>query len=107
MNFTIGHPPFDYDLNTNGINAVDGRNRTIIPGRRYMGAVSGITSTESIPKYLLESSIKITPSIGSGRGHDALQVTGRDFVAGKSGETQGYAGRSASAACLLRYQKYE
>ena len=79
-NFTIGHPPFDYDLNTNGINAVDGRNRTIIPGRRYMGAVSGITSTESIPKYLLESSIIVTP--GTAAIGDTVLVTARDFVAG-------------------------
>ena len=77
---TINNPPFDYDLDTNGINAVDGRNRTIIPGRRYMGAISGITSTESIPKYLLESSIKVTPGAAA-IGH-RVQVTARDFVAG-------------------------
>ena len=77
---TINNPPLDYDLDTNGINAVDGRNRTIIPGRRYMGVISGITSTESIPKYLLESSIKVTPGAAA-IGH-RVQVTARDFVAG-------------------------
>ena len=77
---TINNPPLDYDLDTNGINAVDGRNRTIIPGRRYMGVISGITSTESIPKYLLESSFKVTPGAAA-IGH-RVQVTARDFVAG-------------------------
>ena len=77
---TINNPPFSHDVGTNGINAVDGRNRTIIPGRRYMGAISGVLSTESIPKYLLESSIKITPGIAA--IGDTVQVTGRDFVAG-------------------------
>ena len=77
---TINNPPFSHDLNTNGINAVDGRNRTIIPGRRYMGAISGATFTESIPTYLLESSIKVnlsTAAIG-----DTVHVTARDFVPG-------------------------
>ena len=77
---TINNPPFSHDVGTNGINAVDGRNRTIIPGRRYMGAISGVLSTESIPKYLLESSIKVTPGIAA--IGDTVQVTGRDFVAG-------------------------
>ncbi len=77
---TIDNPPFSSDLNTNGINAVDGRNRTIIPGRRYMGAISGFTATESIPKYLLESSIKVTP--GAAAVGDRVQVTARDFVPG-------------------------
>ena len=77
---TINNPPFSPDVGTNGINAVDGRNRTIIPGRRYMGVISGVLSTESIPKYLLESSIKVTPGAAA-IGH-RVQVTGRDFVAG-------------------------
>ena len=77
---TINNPPFSQGLNTNGINAVDGRNRTIIPGRRYMGAISGATFTESIPKYLLESSIRVTP--GTVAIGDRVQVTARDFVAG-------------------------
>ncbi len=77
---TINNPPFNYDLSTNGINAVDGRNRTIVPGRQYMGAISGATFTESIPQYKLESSIKVNPktaAIG-----DSVQVTARDFIAG-------------------------
>ena len=77
---TINNPPFSSDLNTNGINAVDGRNRTIIPGRRYMGAISGAPFTESIPKYKLESSIKVDPSTAA--IGDRVQVTARDFVPG-------------------------
>ena len=77
---TINNPPFNHDLNTNGINAVDGRNRTIIPGRRYMLPISGVTITESIPMYQLESSIKVTP--GTAAIGDRVQVTARDFVAG-------------------------
>ena len=77
---TINNPPFNYDLNTNGINAMDGRSRTIIPGRRYVGAVSGGTFTESIPTYLLESSIKVSPSTVS--IGDLVRVTARDFVPG-------------------------
>ena len=77
---TINNPPFSQDVNTNGINAVDERNRTIIPGRRYMGATSGATFTESIPKYLLESSTKVFP--GRAAIGDRVQVTARDFVPG-------------------------
>ena len=77
---TVNNPPFNYDLDTNGINAVDGRNRTIIPGRRYTGAFTGATFTESIPKYLLESSIRVTP--GTAAIGDRVQVTARDFVPG-------------------------
>ena len=77
---TINNPPFSSDLSTNGINAMDGRNRTIIPGRRYMGAISGATLTESIPEYLLESSFKVSP--GTAAIGDRVQVTARDFVAG-------------------------
>ena len=77
---TINNPPFNYDLASNGINAVDGRNRTIIPGRRYTEAISGGTFTESIPKFLLESSIKVMP--GTAAIRDTVQVTGRDLVAG-------------------------
>ena len=77
---TINNLPFNYDLNTNGINAMDGRSRTIIPGRRYVGAVSGGTFTESIPTYLLESSIKVSPSTVS--IGDLVRVTARDFVPG-------------------------
>ena len=77
---TINNPPFNYDLDTNGVNAVDGRNRTIIPGRQYMLPISGATATESIPRYLLESSIKVTP--GTAAIGDRVQVTARDFVAG-------------------------
>ena len=79
---TINNPPFNYDLSTNGINAVDGRNRTIVPGRQYMGAISGATFEESIPQYKLESSIKVTP--GTAAIGDRVQVTARDFVAGGS-----------------------
>ena len=77
---TINNPPFNYNLSTNGINAVDGRNRTIVPGRQYMGAISGATFSESIPLYKLESSIKVTPSTAA--IGDRVQVTARDFVAG-------------------------
>ena len=77
---SINNPPFDYNLNTNGVNAVDGRNRTIIPGREYMLPISGTTAKESIPRYLLESSIKVTP--GTAAIGDRVQVTARDFVAG-------------------------
>ena len=79
---TINNPPFNYNLETNGVNAVDGRNRTIVPGRKYTGAISGATFTESIPRYLLESSIKVTP--GTAAIGDRVQVTARDFVAGGS-----------------------
>ena len=77
---TINNPPFSYDLDTNGVNAVDGRNRTIIPGREYMLPISGTTAVESIPRYLLESSVKVTP--GTAAIGDRVQVTARDFVAG-------------------------
>ena len=77
---TINNPPFNNDLDTNGINAMDGRNRTIIPGRRYMGAISGFAATESIPKYLLESSFKVNPSAAA--VGDRVQVIARDFVPG-------------------------
>ena len=77
---TINNPPFNHDLDTNGINAVDGRNRTIIPGRRYTGALSGFTATESIPKYLLESSFEVNPSAAA--VGDRVQVIARDFVGG-------------------------
>ena len=77
---TINNPPFTQDLGTNGINAMDGRSRTIIPGRRYTGAISGATFTESIPKYLLESSIVVSP--GAAAIGDRVQVTARDFVPG-------------------------
>ena len=77
---TINNPPFNFDLATNGINAVDGLNRTIIPGRQYTGAVSGATFTEEILYYKLESSISVTPS-PAGIG-DTVRVTARDFVPG-------------------------
>ena len=81
---TINNPPFNYDLNTNGVNAVDGRNRTIIPGRQYRMPISDPMGAnlveESIPRYLLESSIKVTP--GTAAIGDRVQVTARDFVAG-------------------------
>ena len=77
---TINNPPFDYDLSTNGINAVDGLNRTIVPGRRYMGAISGTTFTEEILYYNLESSISVTPS-PAGIG-DTVRVTAREFLPG-------------------------
>ena len=77
---TINNPPFNYNLDTNGVNAVDGRNRTIIPGRQYMLPISGTTAEESIPRYLLESSIKVTP--GTAAIGDRVQVTARDFIAG-------------------------
>ena len=50
---TVSNPPFDFDVATNGINAVDEDNRTIIPGRQYTGAVNGATFTEAIPHYNL------------------------------------------------------
>ena len=77
---TINNPPFDFDPATNGINAVDGLNRTIIPGRQYTRAVSGATFTEEILYYKLESSFSVTPS-PAGIG-DTVRVTARDFVAG-------------------------
>ena len=77
---TVNNPPFSQGLNTNGINAVDGRNRTIIPGRRYTGAFTGATFMERIPQYKLESSIKVTPGIAA--IGDTVQVAARDFVAG-------------------------
>ena len=77
---TINNPPFNFELKSNGVNAVDGRNRTIIPGRTYMGAVSGHTFTEDIPRYLLESSIKVNPSTAA--IGDSVQVTARDFEGG-------------------------
>ena len=77
---TINNPPFNYDLDTNGINAVDGRNRTIIPGREYMLPISGATVEESIPRYMLESSVKLNPSTAA--IGDSVQVIARDFVAG-------------------------
>ena len=76
---TINNPPFDWHLDSNGINAVDGRNRTIIPGRMYRLPVSEVDARESIPRYLLESSIKVTP--GTAAIGDRVQVTARDFVA--------------------------
>ena len=77
---TINNPPFDFNLTTNGINAVDEDHRTIIPGREYTGAVSGATFTEEIPLYKLESSINVTPTTAS--LGDTVQVTARDFIAG-------------------------
>ncbi len=77
---TINNPPFTSQTDMNGINAVDGRNRTIIPGRRYVGAISGAQFTESIPTFLLESSITVTP--GTAAIGDRVQVTARDFVRG-------------------------
>ena len=76
---TINNPPFNYDLDSNGVNAVDGRNRTIIPGREYMLPISNATVKETIPRYLLESSVRITP--GTAAIGDRVQVTARDFVA--------------------------
>ena len=75
---TITNPPFSSITATNGINAVDGRNRTIITGRTYTNPISGTTYEERIPQYILESSILVTPrtaSIG-----DTVQVTARDFL---------------------------
>ena len=77
---TINNPPFNSYRDTNGINAVDGLNRTIIPGRQYTGAFSGTTFTEEILYYNLESSISVTPS-PAGIG-DTVRVTARDFVPG-------------------------
>ena len=80
---TINNPPFNYNLDTNGINAVDGRNRTIIPKRQYRLPISDPMGhnlvEESIPRYLLESSVKVTP--GTAAIGDRVQVTARDFVA--------------------------
>ena len=45
-----------------------------------MGAVSGATFTEDIPRYLLESSIKVNPSTAA--IGDSVQVTARDFEGG-------------------------
>ena len=78
----INNPPFSSNLSTNGINAVDGRNRTIIPGRRYIKPISGIISTETIPAYLLESSAEVRP--GAAAIGDRVQVAARDFVPGGS-----------------------
>ena len=75
---TINNPPFTGNLDSNGVNAVDGRDRTIVPGRQYLGAISGAVFTESIPRYLLESSIKVSP--GTAAIGDRVQVTARDFV---------------------------
>ena len=80
----INNPPFSSNLSTNGINAVDLRNRTIIPGRRYIRPISGIISTESIPEYLLEPSAEVVP--GTAAIGDRVQVAARDFVPG--GNTQ-------------------
>ena len=80
----INNPPFSSNLSTNGINAVDLRNRTIIPGRRYIRPISGIISTESIPEYLLEPSAEVVP--GAAAIGDRVQVAARDFVPG--GNTQ-------------------
>ena len=77
---TISNPPFMPDVTTSGINAIDGRNRTIIPGRRYIKPISGIISTETIPDYLLESYI-ILPTAMAAIG-DTIQVIARDFVPG-------------------------
>ena len=79
---TINNPPFTSNLDTNGVNAVDGRDRTIIPGRQYRGAISNVIFTESIPKYILESSIRVSP--GTAAIGDRVQVTARDFVRGGS-----------------------
>ena len=86
---TINNPPFTSNLDSNGVNAVDGRNRTIIPGRTYEGAVSGARFTESIPKYKLESSIRVNP--GTAAIGDRVQVTARDFLEGGTISTQGAA----------------
>ena len=80
---TINNPPFTSTTTMNGINAVDGRNRTIIPGRPYSLPLSGSDQTmydarEDIPNYKLESSIKVTP--GTAAIGDRVQVTARDFV---------------------------
>ena len=75
---TITNPPFSSKTATNGINAVDGRNRTIIIGRTYNNPISGTTYEERIPQYILESSILVTPSTAS--IGDTVQVTARDFL---------------------------
>ena len=84
---TINNPPFNWHLASNGVNAVDGRNRTIIPGRQYTLPISGTTAVESIPQYLLESSIRVTPATAA--IGDRVQVTARDFIGGSliSGST--------------------
>jgi hypothetical protein len=75
---TITNPPFSSITATNGINAVDGRNRTIITGRTYTNPISGTTYEERIPQYILESSILVTP--GTASIGDTVQVTARDFL---------------------------
>ena len=75
---TITNPPFSSVTATNGINAVDGRNRTIITGRTYNNPISGTTYEERIPQYILESSIKLIP--GTASIGDTVQVTARDFL---------------------------
>ena len=75
---TITNPPFSSITATNGINAVDGRNRTIIIGRTYNNPISGTTYEERIPQYILESSILVTP--GTASIGDTVQVTARDFL---------------------------
>jgi hypothetical protein len=75
---TITNPPFSSITATNGINAVDGRNRTIITGRTYNNPISGTTYEERIPQYILESSILVTP--GTASIGDTVQVTARDFL---------------------------
>ena len=75
---TITNPPFSSTTATNGINAVDGRNRTIITGRTYTNPISGTTYEERIPQYILESSILVTP--GTASIGDTVQVTARDFL---------------------------
>ena len=77
---TITNPPFSSITATNGINAVDGRNRTIITGRTYNNPISGTTYEERIPQYILESSILVTP--GTASIGDTVQVTARDFLSG-------------------------
>ena len=79
---TITNPPFSSITATNGINAVDGRNRTIIIGRTYNNPISGTTYEERIPRYILESSIKVIP--GTASIGDTVQVTARDFLRGGS-----------------------
>ena len=77
---TITNPPFSSITETNGINAVDGRNRTIITGRTYNNPISGTIYEERIPQYILESSILVTP--GTASIGDTVQVTARDFLRG-------------------------
>ena len=79
---TITNPPFSSITETNGINAVDGRNRTIITGRTYNNPISGTIYEERIPQYILESSVVVTP--GTASIGDTVQVTARDFLRGGS-----------------------